>query len=128
MQRVSSPEFPRPLSPREKEVAEWLIANGGASNEEKTDYLAQLQRATVIRRCPCGCASIDLAIDGRESSEVGIVPLGDFITPESQHGVFVFSRGGLLAGVEIYQLAADSLPAEFPRPIAFTPFDGAKKG
>lgn len=128
MKRVASPEFPRPLSPREKEVAEWLITNGGASEEEKKDYLAQLQCSTVIRRCPCGCASVDFAIGGRESSEVGIVPFGDFITPESQHGIFVFSRGGLLAGIEIYQLAADSLPVELPRPIGFIPFNAAKNG
>ena len=123
MKRVSSPGFPRPLSPREKEIAEWLIINGEASKEEKMEFLAQLQRATVIRRCPCGCASIDLAIDGREPSEVGMIPFGDFITPGSQYGIFVFSRGGILAGVEIYQLAADSLPAEFPRPVALTPYD-----
>jgi hypothetical protein len=128
MKRVGSPEFPRPLSPREQEVAEWLIANGGSSEEEKKTYLSQLARATVVRRCPCGCASIDLAIDGRESSESGIVPFGDFVTPESQHGIFIFSRGDLLAGVEIYQLAAESLPAEFPPPIGLTAFHAAKKG
>ena len=128
MKRVESSEFPRPPSPREKEVAGWLIANGGASEEEKKIYLSQLERATVVRRCPCGCASIDFAIDGRESSEAGIIPFGDFVTPESKHGFFVFARGDLLAGVEIYQLAADSLPPELPSPIGFTAFHPTKKG
>jgi hypothetical protein len=128
MNRVGSPEFPRPLSPREKEVTAWLISNGGASEEEKKDYLSQLERAAVVRRCPCGCASIDFAIDGRESSESGMVPFGDFITPESKHGIFVFSKGDFLAGVEIYQMAADSLPSEFPLPVGFTPFHSEKKG
>jgi hypothetical protein len=128
MKRIASPEFPRRLSPRETEVAQWLIANGEASEEEKHVYLDQLERAMVVRRCPCGCASIDFAIDGHESAETGIVPFGDFVTPESRHGIFVFSRADLLAGIEIYMLAADSLPEELPPPIGFTPFHAAKNG
>src|SRR3954467_1985632 len=50
MKRVASPEFPRPLSPREKEVIEWLISNGEASDEAKRRFLAQLEHATVVRR------------------------------------------------------------------------------
>jgi hypothetical protein len=128
MKRVTSSEFPRPLSPLEKEVTEWLIANGSASEEKKLSFLAQLEHATVVRRCPCGCASIDFAVGGRESPETGIVPIGDFITPESKHGIFAFSKGDLLAGVEIYQLAGSDLPAELPLPSGFTPFHATKTG
>lgn len=122
MKRVASSEFPRPLSPREQEVTAWLITNGKASDDQKRRFLTQLERATVVRRCPCGCASIELAIDGRESSGTELVPFGDFVTTESQHGIFVFSKGDLLGGVEIYQLAAADLPTEFPAPVGFTPF------
>ncbi len=73
-------------------------------------------------------AYIDLAIDGHESTEREMALISDFVTPNSQHGIFVFSRGGLLAGVEIYQLAAEQPAPAFTPPLGFTPFPAAQHG
>ena len=54
-------EFPRPLSANERAVLEALIPEGGF--EDADVYRAQLDHATVVARCTCGCPSIDLQVD-----------------------------------------------------------------
>jgi len=82
----------------------------------------------VIRKCPCGCASIDFAIDGREPEiSAGLVPFGDFLASDHSFGVFVFQLGGMLAGVEIYSFGDDDTPAEFPSSEDLEPADWKEK-
>lgn len=116
------PSFPRPLTARERDVTRWLIAHGHASDTDKTRYLRQLELATVSGKCGCGCASVDFAIDGRESEEKEMFIIADFVTNRCEHGIFVFVRGGQLAGTEAYQLAGGEPLALLPEPVGFEPF------
>jgi hypothetical protein len=51
----------RPLTTAEALLIRWLLENG---NPGASRFLPQLDLARVASRCYCGCASIDLAIDG----------------------------------------------------------------
>jgi hypothetical protein len=120
---------PRPLTERERTVTRWMIEHGDAPKEEKEGFLAQLATATVVRRCACGCASVDFAIRGEEAPKgVGLQMLGDFLCGDKKtglNGVFVFARSGVLAGVEIYQLSDEKIHSELPGPESLRIIDGS---
>ncbi len=118
MTHVTTRSFhPRALTAKERSFTHWLIDHASVGAEEKKRYFSQLEAATVIRMCDCGCASIDFAITGVASDPgVQLHPFGDFIAKDKRFGVFVFSKHNTLAGVEIYSLADLDLPAEFPEP------------
>ena len=88
-------------------------------------FLPQLERATVASRCPCGCASIDFAIDGVAAPPGGLKVLGDFVVGAggSAYGAFIFETAGALAGIEVYGLA-NAPPTVLPQPHELCPFDG----
>lgn len=107
--------YPRALTAKERSFTRSLIEHAKVSEEEKKKYLGQLEAATVVRMCDCGCASIDFAIAGAASEPgVPLHPFGDFVAKDKRFGVFVFSKHDSLAGVEIYSLADVNLPSEFP--------------
>jgi hypothetical protein len=110
----------RPLTPVERDLTEWMLRHG---RPDARDYLPQLENATVASRCPCGCASIDFAIRGQAASENTLDILGDYLFggPDDLAGAFVFARGGVLAGLEVYGLAREN-PKELPRPASLRPF------
>lgn len=114
---------PRKLTFRERELTTWVIQNGDASAQDKEKFLRPLDTAMVVARCPCGCASVDFAIGGKEPSEVGLTILGDFLCTESDqtNGIFVFARDDLLAGIEIYQLNDEKIREELPSPELLRP-------
>jgi len=119
---------PRALTEKERSFTRQLIERANLSEEEKKKYLAQLESATVIRMCECGCASIDFAIAG-VTSEPG-APLdtfGDFVAKDQRFGVFVFSKRGTLAGVEMYSLADLDLPSGFPDSSALVGWEEANQ-
>jgi hypothetical protein len=77
-----------------------------------------LARATSWR-CPCGCASFNLAVEGRPIVEGHMRIVADFIfgPVDEPSGIFLFEKGGVLAGLEVYGLAGDapkSLPVSEP--------------
>jgi hypothetical protein len=89
-------------------------------------YLPQLEHSRVASRCYCGCASINFAVDGViPPLDDGIIILADFEWKGPQgelFGVFVFERGGVLAGLEVWSqdglAEAKSLPSpELLQPI-----------
>jgi hypothetical protein len=106
----------RPLTAQEAALVRWLLEHG---NPDAAGFLSQLADARVVSRCPCGCASIDFAIgDVVPTAGAGIHILADYAwqaADGSQCGVFVFARGGQLAGLEVWSAdgmqAASSLPA-----------------
>jgi len=112
----SSAQENRPVSAEEARLIRWLLMHG--NSKDAAEFLSQLEGARVVGRCGCGCASLDLALDGRRSppgSKLQI--LSDFKwSDERGHlfGVYVFARGGLLAGLDLWsidgQAAACSLP------------------
>jgi hypothetical protein len=51
----------RPLTDAEASLVRWLLSHG---IPRAKDHLSQLDRARVVSRCYCGCASINFAIGG----------------------------------------------------------------
>lgn len=110
----------RPLTAAEYRLARWLLEHGGS---EAQGFLPQLDLARVVSRCPCGCASIDFEVAGYPLPTGGLRVLGDFISGDENdlNGVFIFERGGVLAGIEVYGLGGDA-PKTLPEPEALRPF------
>lgn len=109
----------RPLSSEERVLLEWLVANGTPSASR---YAAQIPRASVVSRCGCGCPTIDLAVDGRET--VGASELiADFEgrSPEGICvGVILHAREGQLSELEVYPI--DEVKGPFALPSLSTLF------
>jgi hypothetical protein len=110
----------RPLTASERELTRWMLEHGCP---EGRNYLAQLEQATVVSGCSCGCASIDFLIAGQVAPATGLNILGDYLFggQDDLAGVFVFACGGVLAGIEVYGLARDN-PTELPHPSSLRPF------
>ncbi len=116
----------RPLTADEVALVRWLLKHG---YPDAPGFLPRLADAWVVSRCPCGCASIDFSVGG-------VVPpagakmhtLADYqwqAADGAQFGVFVFTRGGLLAGLEVWSMdglaAASALPKiEQLQPLVFS--------
>jgi hypothetical protein len=119
------PEAPRPLHPSERTA---LLAVLEAAEFDGRDALvAQVDSAHVVARCPCGCATVDLAVDPEAPaapSEVSIVPNGAAVLGEGGDeigGVLVLLDDGRLATLEIYSYGdpiAAFPPADRLRPAA----------
>jgi hypothetical protein len=105
----------RPLTGAEQVLVRWLLEHG---RPDAADFLPQLGRARVVSRCPCGCASIDLAIDeAAPPAGAGMSVLSDYfwVADDGSHcGVFVFARGGLLAGLEVWSADGIGSVTELP--------------
>jgi len=98
----------RQLTSAEEQLIRWLLEHG---NPEARDFLPQLGKAQVTPyRCPCGCASINLSIEGFPDPSGGLHILADFVfgTESDLNGIFVFERSGVLAGLEVYGLTGDA--------------------
>ncbi len=110
----------RDLTSVERDLTEWMLRHG---RPDARHYLPQLENATVASLCPCGCASIDFAIQGQVASENSLDILGDYLFggPDDLAGAFVFARGGVLAGLEVYGLTRDN-PKELPHPASLRSF------
>lgn len=92
----------RQLTSAEEQLIRWMLEHG---NPDARAFLAQLEKAQVTPdRCPCGCASIDLSIDGIPEPSGGLHILADFVfgTDNDLSGIFVFEKSGVLAGLEVY--------------------------
>jgi hypothetical protein len=110
----------RPLTSAERELARWMLEHGGPG---AAIFLSQLERAAVVSRCPCGCASIDLEVAGMPKPSGGLRILGDYVFGDDPElaGAFIFERAGVLAGIEVYGLAGDA-PSTLPEPGSLRPF------
>jgi hypothetical protein len=64
----------RPISAAERELTRWMLRHGGAPDAER--FLAHLELAHVVSRCPCGCASVNFAVSGEAQPAGGMRPLG----------------------------------------------------
>jgi hypothetical protein len=118
----------RPLTPDETQLIRWMLEHG---NPEAQVFIPQLEKAKATPwRCPCGCASINLSIDGQPEPAGGLHVLADFMfgTDADLSGIFVFEKSGILAGLEVYGLATEALKI-LPFPEALRPFgDRRTKG
>jgi hypothetical protein len=106
----------RPLTAHERLLTRWMIEHGTASDAEKAWLLHQLDLATVMRRCGCGCASVDFAISGTQAKSTGLRIVGDFLFGDGPDvcGVFVFCCAELLAGIEVYSFSDVYVCRELP--------------
>jgi hypothetical protein len=109
----------RPLTREEYELTRWILEHG---TPEAAEYIEQLERARVVSRCPCGCASIDFEIEGLGKAPPGVHVLGDFIFGGESDlcGVFVFSCHGILSGLEVMGYVVEA-PKTLPNPAALRP-------
>jgi hypothetical protein len=89
-----------------------MLEHGDAAGRS---FLDQLPGVRVISQCACGCGSIDFEVDGLGRPEGGLRILGDFVIGESLYGAFIFERGRVLAGIELYAMAVDP-PGTLPDP------------
>lgn len=113
----------RPLTAEERRLARWMLEHGAPGARE---LLTQVDRAHVVSRCPCGCASIDLEVDGMPPPGGGMRVVGDFVFggPDDLCGAFIYEQGGVLSGIEVYGLAGNAPPV-LPAPEALTPLDAS---
>jgi hypothetical protein len=89
-------------------------------------FLPQLEHTSVTDyRCPCGCATINLAVEGFSEQTGGLHILADFLFGEKTtlSGIFVYEKQGFLAGLEVYGLAGDA-PKALPTADSLRPLEG----
>jgi hypothetical protein len=110
----------RPLTRSERQLAQWMLEHG---KPQALEFLPQLERAEVVSRCPCGCASIDFEVTGLAKPSGGLQILGDYVFGDGTDvaGAFIFERAGVLAGIEVYGMAGDA-PRTLPDPAELRPF------
>jgi hypothetical protein len=110
-----------PLSKREKDALDFLLASDFPGVEALRE---QAEVASVVGRCPCGCATIELAIDAAQASPASShepIPVEARTRDKSEGGpleLLLFVRKGWLEGLEIVFYGND-IPTEFPAPKAF---------
>jgi hypothetical protein len=116
---------PRALSEEERLLVEDMLER---SLPVSAPFLEQLHRARVVSRCPCGCASINFAIEGRSLPKGGLRVIADFVFGDEATlcGAFVFEQGGVLGGLEVYGLSAEA-PRRLPRTEELRPFQTETK-
>jgi hypothetical protein len=82
----------RPLSNTEVNFIRWMLEHGDA---RARSFLPQIKEAWVIERCVCGCASINLSINGVSYyGQTGMEVLCDYCwySPAGElFGVFAFA-------------------------------------
>jgi hypothetical protein len=98
--------------------------------QQAAEYLQQIDGARVVSRCYCGCASVNFAINNlvpTRSDSTDILSDYEWQSAGGELlGVFVFARGGLLAGLEVWSqdglATATALPdIEQLRPVGICP-------
>jgi hypothetical protein len=111
--------FPRDLTARERGLLALLLPSGGFL--EADTYRAQLDATSVVGRCRCGCATINLVVDaGAARATTDHSPLLPFeargkdpTDPSLPIEVILFARAGALESLEIVYYG-DRPPAAFP--------------
>ena len=114
----------RPLTADEEHLIRWMLEHG---ERDARVFLPQLEKAQVAPwRCPCGCASFNLSVEGLPEPSGGRHVIADFIfgTTEDLSGAFVYEQSGVLAGLEVYGLAGDA-PKSLPSPESLRSFSDA---
>ena len=112
----------RPLSADEYALTRWLLEHGLPGADA---HLGALDRARVVGRCGCGCASVDFAVDDREPPRNATFEvLADYQWRDAAGhlgGVFAFARAGVLAGVEVWSIDGEAATDDLPGPEALEP-------
>lgn len=94
---------------------------------EARAFLLQLEQVSVTDwRCPCGCPSLNLSVEGAPKPAGGLKILADFLFGDAPElsGIFVFEKEGFLAGLEVYGLSGDA-PKILPPQDILRPFEAS---
>jgi hypothetical protein len=114
----------RPLSDRGKGLVKWLLEHG---TSEARELLPQLDRARVVSRCSCSCASVDFSVDGKVAQpKSGMSVVSDYRwdNPEGYlFGVFVYARQGLLSGIDLRSIDGCGTANALPNTDQLCPLD-----
>ena len=91
----------RDLSAKEVDLIKWILAEYNHS-----ELLEQIEKTKVISKCSCGCATIDLQVEGYEQKSEGLIlSVEGFSSAEIPVGVILHVRNGLLSELEVYSKA-----------------------
>ena len=99
----------RPLTSREREVLDALLA---VEFDGVAELRAQGRAATVVGVCSCGCPSIDFF----NKPGVGMHVRVNATIRETNDGLFLYTVGGRLGGIEYAGVSDTGDPSEFPDP------------
>jgi hypothetical protein len=105
----------RDLTAAEANLISWLLRHGETGADR---FLSDVCSLRVVGGCTCGCASIDFTTD----NDGGMSIISDFgVTgPDGlPGGVFLFTQGDRLAGLEVYSPGAPI--AQLPTPESLKP-------
>ncbi len=110
----------RALTQSEAEFMRWLLRHG---NDRAQSFLPQVEKARVVGRCGCGCASINVSIDGISyyGTKLGMETLCEYQwrSPEGAlFQVFAFACGDLLAGIDLWSVDGQGTASALP-PTSF---------
>jgi hypothetical protein len=96
---------PRPITPAEAAVVQWLLDH--TCYDVSAYRSIALQDLQVVGGCSCGCASIDYTNKQMVADEIALYPDG------MKAGLILWARAGILVGLEIYEMdpVADRFPA-----------------
>lgn len=119
----------RPLSEHERTLLRWMVEESSGIG---SGLSVQLERATVAARCGCGCASIDLSVDGVEEDKKEPMDLiADFAWKTKTGnlcGAYLFTRRGHLAGLDLWSIDGAETPSALPETQALFPLANLKNG
>lgn len=99
----------RPLTQRERDVLDALLS---LEFEGVTELRLQAKRALVVGVCGCGCPSIDFY----KEPGVGMRVRVNAAIRGTNDGLFLFTLGDKLAGIEYAGVADEGDPPELPDP------------
>lgn len=110
-----TPPPPRALTDGERALLRWLLAQGG---ERGRALLPQVEHARATGGCGCGCATLELAVDGRPLPPRGVEPVTpDFFWTEANGGlcgIFVSASAGTLSGLEVWSMGGEATASVLP--------------
>jgi hypothetical protein len=90
------------LTPEERRLLEWLIANGTPA---ASSYAYQIPEVRVVARCTCGCPSLDLARGEKKTRTVGAPTILADAVGRSPEGVpvsvILHAREGEISELEV---------------------------
>ena len=117
-------EFPRQLTSREAQILDFML---DVDDPRIEGLRAQRQSVVATRRCGCGCASIDLAVDRTQSKAAAICrqPISAELNktraalpdPDEAYGLMLFLDDGWLSLLEIWWILKP--PPTFPPASSF---------
>ncbi len=103
----------RPLTERERAVLNALLSVDFAGVE---GLRREAEQAMVVGGCGCGCPSIDFYKQPGQGMHVRV----NAATQRNFDGLFLYTVGGRLGGIEWVGTSDEGDPPEFPDPATLT--------